>query len=501
MTILYPGVDITQTKYIDPTAGTNGSGSFASPYNAFGGSDAWWVSGTRFLIKENTTHAATVYMGSSTVNGPFVIGTYDAQTGEQIKTKDDRRAKIRVSTSAAGINMGALANGGTGKQNIALDSLDILCSQRTDLNCSAVTGLTAGSEDTSTAVPINVQIYRCALDGFRGAYIRGAGITVQDCSARGYKDPIHLRTTRAIVNDNYIYQDAPWFSGEDWGSDCIYCCVGTLVAQPEYFEIKRNTIISPNYTNSAKHGIYIGADGLSPLKAPTVGAIVEDNYVYGCYQNFLIYLPNTELRNNRSIITKSNHFAILSHDVLLQGNYVDSRIIPASAYTRIPRGVMMIPNSTGAYGTTRLVNNTFRGITMAFSHSGTNEDVEIANNVFSRRSVGGGFDEAANLFVVCNTPAKLLFGGGNFYYWEDGTPIFTMNSAKTWAEFKAGYDTTARNEIPLFDENGYPTDASNLTASGVVSRGGRDGNGTMRWLPPASGAFEYVRSRPTRTLP
>ena len=499
MTILYPGVDITQTKYIDPTAGTNGSGSFASPYNAFSGSDGWWVSGTRFLVKEGTTWAGTVYMGGNTVNGPFVIGTYDAATGEQIKTKDDRRAKIRVSTSAAGINMGTLANAGTGKQNIVLDSLDILCSGRTDLNCSAVTGLTAGSEDTSTAVPINVQIYRCALDGYRGAYIRGAGITVQDCSARGYKDPIHLRTTRAIVNDNYIYQDAPWFSSEDWGSDCIYCCVGTLVAQPEYYEIKRNTIISPNYTNSAKHGIYIGADGLSPLKVPTIGAIVEDNYIYGCYQNFLIYLPGTELRNNRSIITKATHFNIQASGVLLHGNYADSRIVPASAYTRLPRASWAYASAD--FGTTRYINNTFRGMTVGLHYSASAEQYEFTNNVLTRRAVGGGFDEAANQFMLFADATKASFGGGNFYSWEDGVPVFTMTSNKTWSEFKASFDTTARNEVPLFDENGYPTDASNLTAGGVVSRGGRDGNGTMRWLPPASGAFEYVRARSTRTLP
>lgn len=500
MTILYPGVDITQTKYIDPTAGTNGSGSFASPYNAFSGSDGWWVSGTRFLVKEGTTWANTVYMGGNTVNGPFVIGTYDAATGEQIKTKDDRRAKIRVSTSAAGINMGTLANGGTGKQNIVLDSLDILSSQRTDLNCNAVYGLTAGTADATPSIPINVQIYRCSLDGFRATYLRGAGIVVQDCQARGYYDGINLITTRAVVNDNYVYQDAPRVSSEDWGSDAIILTIGsTLVPQPEYYEIKRNTVVSPNYTNSAKHGIYIAADGIGQMKVPTIGAIVEDNYIYGCYQNFLIYLPRTELRNNRSIITKATHFNIQASGVLLQGNYADSRVVPASAYPRLPRASWAFASAN--YGTTRYINNTFRGMALGLHYSASAEQYEYTNNVVTRRAVGGGFDEATNKFLLFADATKATFGGGNFYAWEDGTPVFNMTSDKTWAEFKAGYDTTARNEVPLFDENGYPTDASNLTASGVVSRGGRDGNGTMRWLPPASGAFEYVRARPTRTLP
>lgn len=497
MTMLYPGVNITQTKYIDPTAGTNGSGSFASPYNAFSGSDAWWVSGTRFLIKEGTTYQASIYMGSSTVNGPFVLGTYDAATGAQIQTTGSRRAKIRVAASAPGVNMGTLANGGTGKQNIVFDSLDIATDLRTDTNCVAIYGLAGGTADVAPTVPVNIQIYRCRLDGNRGTYIRGAGIVVQSCYVRGWYDGINLITTRAVVNDNYVYQDAPRITSEDWGSDAIILTIGaTLVPQPEYYEVRRNTIISPNYGNSAKHGIYMSADGVGQMKVPTIGAIVADNYVYGCYQSFLIYLPQTELRNNRSIITKATHFNIQAPNVLLTGNYADSTIVPDSSYPRSPRASWAF--ATANYGTTRYINNTFRGMTTGLHYSASTEQYEFTNNVLTRRPVGSGFDEAANQFLLFADSTKATFGGGNFYSWEDGTPVFTMTTNKTWAEFKATYDTTARNETPLIDENGRPLAASNLTLSGVSVLRNRDGYGTPRWFPPASGAYEYVRARPSR---
>lgn len=499
MTVLYPGVDITQTKYIDPTAGTNGSGSFASPYNAFSGSDGWWVSGTRFLVKEGTTWANTVYMGGNTVNGPFVIGTYDAATGEQLKTTGSRRAKVRVATPNTAINMGTLAGGSPGKLNIVIDSLDIACAQRTDVNSNVIAGFTAGSEDASTSTPINLQIYRCRLDGYRAVYLRGGGVTIRDCWARGYRDGFHLRTTRAVVTDNYIYQDAPYVSAEDWGSDAIYCGVGTLIAQPEWFEIRGNTVVSPNYGNSAKHGVYIGADGLGQVKVPTVGAIIEDNYIYGCYQNFLIYLPRTLLRNNRSIITKATHFNIQASGVLLEGNYADSTIVPASAYDRKPRGSWAY--ATADYGTTRYRNNTFRGMVTGLHYSASAEQYEFTNNVLTRRPVGGGFDEAANQFLLFADASKATFGGGNVYSWEDGAPIFTMTTNKTWSEFKSGFDTSALNAVPGIDENGHPIDGSNLIGIGAVLPPNRDGRGVRRWLPPSSGAFEWQRARLSRVTP
>jgi len=68
---MYDPIVVSSYKYIDPTRGVNGTGTFADPYNTWG-TAGWWVPNTGYLQKADTTHPnqITVYN-----NGPYYLGT------------------------------------------------------------------------------------------------------------------------------------------------------------------------------------------------------------------------------------------------------------------------------------------------------------------------------------------------------------------------------------------------------------------------------------------
>lgn len=143
------------TVYIDPSAGSNGAGTFASPLNAL----PTFVANTAYLFKAGTTYVGSLTVTvAATETTPVVIGAYDAVTGRQ----------IACTPGAATIN----ANGATSGLLIGQGSAYV------EINSLAVTN-TAGTNgwgialNSSISAISNCQVLYCSTTGLPGAGMGG----------------------------------------------------------------------------------------------------------------------------------------------------------------------------------------------------------------------------------------------------------------------------------------------------------------------------------------
>ena len=91
--------------YIDPSAATNGAGSFLSPYNTWA-SASTWVAGNSYLQKEGTTFVGTIGpLGTGgTTNSRIIVGVYNAVTGDRI-TGRKGAATVNATGQSFGFNI------------------------------------------------------------------------------------------------------------------------------------------------------------------------------------------------------------------------------------------------------------------------------------------------------------------------------------------------------------------------------------------------------------
>jgi hypothetical protein len=453
------------THYIDPTSPTNGAGTFADPYNAWG-ITSWWVPGDTYLQKEGTTYTSAVVVYN---NGPYYIGTYNAFDGAILQTKT-RRAKI-IPGDARPLALGTMGT----RQNITVDSLELI-GPRTS------TTLREGISNTAAAIDtyVGVTVRRCKLDGNYGAQIKGAGILFEDCEVLGTSDGLVLQSSNQTVRRCSVVQPAN--ADDTW--DGISCVVTGAVAV-SWLLVENNTISA---SRSWKQGVYVYAGG-GTATAPTGPVVIQNNMITGFNQNIYSACDGTRVLNNELIDAKyyldqpngdSRHITLIANNCEVRGNL--ARSAPWAKFLAL----------TCTSGTTLVHNNTGIELGMGISAPTGTHTVQAYNNVLSRAPQAGR--TAANTRLINLLSTVTLTASNNRYYWPDGSIEFLVGGTTytDWASYQAARDATSLFENPALGTTYSPSKSSSLYRGGRHVSYNLDRNGYVRWDPPTIGAHEVA---------
>lgn len=418
-------------RYIDPTLGVNGVGTFADPHNAWGVTN-WWMPGTAYLQKEMTQYNAEIVVYN---NGPYFLGTYDALTGNPIQDKT-RHAKVRPASGRA-LSLGTMDT--AGRNNIAVDNLDLRAPR---LNISFTEGIanTAAEPDTR----INVQVRRCLLDGKYGAQLKGAGLLIEDCEINGFDGALSLQTTdmrirrnRVIhivdpgtpfvnydpewggitnttpdnyapedvyIEDNYVHGDGSW-------KQCVHFMVGVGVPAPTSLG---KIVIRGNDFHSYKQPIYCSYSD----------ALIEDNDF-----NEVFIPPGAPTDPTAWGIS------IVNNNCTIRGNRMNTS--PTARFVNI----------AASAGTTLIEDNEVRGVREGIIAKSGTHAVIARNNLLTRAALDGALETDAALIWLLSTITPTM--SGNRYGWTDGNPQFTTGGiARAFAAYQAAVEPTAQQVAP-----------------------------------------------------
>ncbi len=175
------------TYYVDPSSGTNGSGSFGSPFNVW--TSAWSAAGAGssdiLLQKAGTTFVGTVGFtrNGASADAPIIVGVYDPVTGARM-TGVRGAAKINGNGASIGMNM-------QDRYFNVVDGFEVFnC-----LNYGLYEGHSAGTADQKadyvTAMQFtNLYVHHIAEPTLSGMWIQGSGvrysnILIEDCAGDG----------------------------------------------------------------------------------------------------------------------------------------------------------------------------------------------------------------------------------------------------------------------------------------------------------------------------
>ena len=489
---MYDPIVVSSYKYVDPTRGVNGTGTFADPYNTWG-TGGWWVPNTGYLQKAGTTYGAKIVVYNS---GPYYLGTYDPLTGNPIRDNTNH-AMVRAPKRA--LELGTLIS--NGRDNISVDNLD-LRPPRTSVGANE--GIYGGAPAANT--PVNIQVRRCILDGNYAAGIQGAGLLFEDNTAYGWDSCLNMNSTNMRMRRNrciHIIDPGAPKVGYDPEWDSIITNIPVGISPDEIY-------IEDNYCDGAgtlKQGIHMMYNPGGPEPTRSGRVIIRGNRIKNSRQAIYCSLSNALIENNEF----SNVYTLPGFEYLDPGYVQGSgRGISLRASNCVVRGNVMRDNVSdgilltidAATGQTLVEHNSAIDVRSGLYASATAAaSVVFRNNLIRRSTVIFAPSETRLITTGTNTT---LTAASNHYDWEDGSPTFQSNFVDyDMAGWQASIESTAQSGDPMIGSNGAPQTGSPLILAGTqgVLGGSTDVVGTTRWALPSIGAFEYVRARPTRTLP
>lgn len=518
--------------YIDPTKGSNGTGTFNNAYSA---PPALSAAGETYLFKEGTTtdlSVAGLYINAANIT----LGAYDAQTGAQIFDKS------RVAVLATGSNTLPVNTGG--RTGITLDSLEVTSSGTA--NC-----IQSIYADSSTA--LGLAIRRCVLSksGSAGSPLRatGAGITVEDTDS--YSDTttgtasFYLVCTNAVIRRTNVISKA--------GCAVNISTTANTNTTPVNATLEDLNVETWGPGASAAYGLFVIGNGIT-IKNFTSGhgwldpiflngqAITIDGFDISNFdlsrttgdgiqladtQDMAgVYIGNGMIIGHRDnpvkqcLIVGNSGAAAQTGRVLIENVNTWGMafgIICSLPGALIRRVKVLYPTDSGIYlqGSNSTVRDSIaalcgvRGISTVSAATGC----KILNNYASGKSSVLGVDNSDA--IVKNNIAVLLAGGTgalirstaaaatfdyNRYFREDGSPAtFYWNGVQyaSLAAFKSASSQDAHSSEgdPMLDANFRPVSGSPLIRAGLHLGYGRDFDGKARWNPPTIGAFEAIQTR------
>lgn len=494
---MYDPIVVSSYKYIDPTRGVNGTGTFADPYNTWG-TAGWWVPNTGYLQKAGTTYPNQIVVYN---NGPYYLGTYDPLTGNPIRD-NTRHAMVRSLVGGQRALMLGTLNP-AGRNNISIENMDLRGPRISTAFSEGVSG-TSPTNDAQT----NIQIRRCILDGNCAVQISGAGILIEDCLAYGWDSGLVLASSNVRVRRNkcihIIDPGAPKVGYDpEWDSIVVNLAVGAV---PGELYIENNDC---NGAGTLKQGIHINYMGTG--REPTLGGrvFIRGNKIAHSRQAIYSDLSNALIENNHI----SDVYTVPGF-TYLDPNYVDgsSACISLTASNATVRGNVALGNvadgtmfvAAASVGETIFEHNSGIGVRCGpyfASDGGGAVTATMRNNLIVRAPV---LLPAEKTRLVTVGSSVTFSASKNHYHWADGSPTYQVNFVDyDFAGYKTACEPTAQSGDPMIGSNGAPQTGSPLILAGSqgVLTGSRDVERTTRWAPPSIGALEYVRARPTRTLP
>ncbi len=119
------------TFYIDPSAGVNGNGALATPFNTW--ASVTWAAGNTYLQKEGTTFngSITITVGGSSEATRVYVGTYTADGS--ILQGTTNRAKLNGAGTRITLRVGAV-------NYVTIDSIEVYGTDGTGGSATKVNG-------------------------------------------------------------------------------------------------------------------------------------------------------------------------------------------------------------------------------------------------------------------------------------------------------------------------------------------------------------------------
>lgn len=424
---MFAPVRVRGYRYIDPTAPTNGDGSFASPYNAWGVTD-WWQPGLGYMQCAETEYNAEIVVYN---NGPYFIGTYDPATGLPIRD-NTRHARVRPASGRA-LSLGTMAT--DGRNNISVDNLDLRAPR-------TIAPYTEGIANT-TATPdtrLNVQVRRCLLDGRYGAQMKGAGLLFEDCTVNGFDGGLSLQSTWFRVSGcdviHIVDPGTPFVDYDpEWGG-----ITNTLAAtdQPDSVIVENCTV---DGAGSWKQCVHLMA-GVGVAAPPSLGEVrISGNSLHNYKQPIYCSMSDAVIENNEFVNVYAAPDALPTPDAWAISIVANNCTVRNNTVSASPTARFLNIAATG--GTTRIENNVVRGVREGIAAKSGTHTVVMRDNTITRAALDGTAEDDASLLWVLNTIT--LDVSGSKFGWTDGSPVFTSGGAvRTFAQFQAQVDPTAQ---------------------------------------------------------
>lgn len=442
------------TYYIDPSAATNGSGTFASPYNTW--ASAVWAAGNTYLQKGGTTYSGVILVNvTGTQANPIIVGSYDPVTGARTSGGSNRaringnntRLTVRTAGAVHWVTFDNLeifgTTGTTGQNGIAIylgSSESSVSDDCTISNCwiHDVTGLLSPGTDSngimffgSRCRIVNNLIENISADGIWGqgnaAYI--VGNTIRRTSmenTRGDCVQVYGTVTLGCANTYIAYNDLDHSHKES--KQCIISGDVTGIAYSAGAVIEFNT---------CRMAPYAGAIQTTCILSYGDGAVIRNNVCIGGFNG--IYFHGA--------------------GCWATGNVVDGNTI----------GIQQAPSATGGLvAFNACLDSTYLGI-----QADSDATFRCFNNILVScvNGIGLAGSEDGNAFWLCTTN-KIARGGSPTYGSRTVTtdPLF-VDLTQPWLGLKPG---------------------SPCQSAGAYIQGARDRFGRRYLNPPNIGPWAVI---------
>lgn len=496
-----------RTVYINPTFAVNGDGTTwtqaatpgaAGAFNAYGigtwasgAIDAthFWRDQTRYLqAAETQVNNVVVYEVLAAPMVGILFGTYDPATGAQIKD-NTRHARI-WSTSGQALNLGTAS---TKRQNFVVDNVDCRGLARTTSG-----GFNYGFSNSAAAINtyVGITLIRCIADGYTAIALKGADLRFLDCRWNGYQDGCDVQSVNVQALGCKLFDAAEFLPILDTNYDSFsVSIIGAFTT--ELMRVEYNDFRKP--IPSDKQCIYLYCGGVTNTNTPSGPVTIRHNKVSNGNQAIYSALDNTEVAYNWVDQAWNHNYPDGSAGdpramtIVANNPFVHDNLVTNSPF------VTAISLACSA-GTARVHRNTFDGIERGFTAYTNTFTVDWKDNIVVRSPQT--VQPNADCVYVQYDATVTVTASGNLYYGtaDPAAPFNVAWTYKSFATYKAANEPTAQFAVPGYDALRFPTPGGNL-AGKAGTGGGCDINGRAREYPTSIGAFEYVRARPTRTLP
>lgn len=489
--------------YINPTFAINGNGTLMTEAATPGGAGAFnaWGTGTTTGVGDLTHFWChnRQYMQCAETDYPvgivvypvhsIYIGTYDPATGNAIQD-NTRHASVTRSTIGIVLDIGSIS---ASRYDVTVDNMDLISLTREDTSSFAI---------TFSAVPVTmyagVVVRRCTLDGYKAVASSGTHNVVDQCVLGGYRGRVAVNSTWIEVT-NCTILDLPI----DVVHDMI--ALNALTVDPvEWVFIANNDLRKTIPT--WKQGIYLYSGGATN-RASIGPVIIQNNYVNNAQQLILTWVDNTIIRGNHLSVcydpTSVDPLQSSARAITLNGK---NSLIEFNNFSDMPLAMCVaLPSISGSVDTIR--NNTGTDFLAVLSATSSPFDhtVNHYNNVWKRFKRTAPITNE-NYFIRFVSASTILNSHHNMYYSDAPNPAelqFLISFVgQDFPTYQAANEPTATFVQPGINENHKPLNSSsNVIGQGVYYANVYDSAGVAFWIPPAQGAYEYERPRPSRLFP
>ena len=368
------------TIYIDPTRGTNGTGTFADPRNTW--TSLTFVAGNTYLQKAGTTFTSSatqaIFVGVTGTSGNRItIGSYDPVTGAPTTEK----AKI-----VGGTRYGVQCGSGVGYVTIQdLDISGVGIASNTNFGITWV----AASDSTD----VSNYALRCDIHDLiagspndtNGISTRGANNIVADCNFWNIpNDAIYGRGQNWIVERNRVWNINTDGLNQADAFQCLGDCTG-LIIRDNYFDASNGEgkqVVLLGQTTGTSHtienNILIGPPNAQQGIFSDSPVTISRNIIYDCIHGIRLNGGASTVRANVILNNRSDDASYKAIWLDSDGHtVVNNTMINIRNNIADQTGIFLDADFTGNTIRNNLIVNFNRGIRL----SGTSLQVET-NNCF-----------------------------------------------------------------------------------------------------------------------